>query len=419
MELTHDFDRRIGSIACQAFDVTQDLEGSFKLVHSFQGLLDRPLIDAMVKGKYHRLLTTFNAELDDVKVIFDREKAAPTLGKNMPPTAGTKRFCRQLRNRITASMELFRVSKQAVFHTDEADLVYRKYQELIDLILAFEAGVYSAWAQDVGAKSDANLSRPLLLRDPATRHLSVNFDPQLVAVLREVKYLETASESGDIPDRAAAIYNQNESFYQLVGNLDIASTEYNRILDTLLPVETPLLADELASVNAVIQRATDELNWTSDCASEYCLQVKLIVEDLSNRLQKTKANVDNLRAALANWSKAPLIQRDQKSGLIVFDDVDKLLAPTMQVIRTDGERFQKLVEENRLLLKADEASTNWQTYTEYLDDFLLQGLFKILHVSVSYLLAHTDARAAVNPDGTPCSPAGRGQDGPGPTKHPV
>lgn len=58
-----------------------------------------------------------------------------------------------------------------------------------------------------------NLEKPLLIRDPHSALISVNFDPQLVALLREVKYLEQRdSTEQEIPQSAASIFSQHETY---------------------------------------------------------------------------------------------------------------------------------------------------------------------------------------------------------------
>ena len=58
-----------------------------------------------------------------------------------------------------------------------------------------------------------NLEKPLLLRDPKSSLISVNFDPKLVALLREVKYLEQREGTDhQIPESAATIFSQNEMY---------------------------------------------------------------------------------------------------------------------------------------------------------------------------------------------------------------
>lgn len=43
----------------------------------------------------------------------------------------------------------------------------------------YETGLYEGWCQTVSEKSQYNLSRPLLKRDPETKQITVNFNPQV------------------------------------------------------------------------------------------------------------------------------------------------------------------------------------------------------------------------------------------------
>jgi len=386
-----DIDRRIGRIAAQAFADAAGLEGHFKIIFGFQGLLERPSINVEVQSKYPVMMTLLDNELQTVKEIFDRYKDAPRLGKNMPRTAGSLKFAKELRDRIFASMKDFPSIKQATFETVESKFIFQKCTEMIEIIDNFEVKIYKQWTKDVQAKSDANLNLALLQRDPNTQLIRINFDPQLVAVLREVKYMEMTKSTADIPESAVAIFARNESFRQQIGNLDITATEYNRIRTTILDVERPLIAQQLQDIDAVIERAISELNWNSAETAEYCLTTKTLVEDLSNRIQKSKANIDEILATLAKWFAAPLWVRD-KNGIIVYDDKDKHMAAPVEAIRVGGERFHVILDSNLALFKANGESVMWQNYVDYLDLMVLDGLFNTIHGSIGYLLDNTDAK---------------------------
>lgn len=43
----------------------------------------------------------------------------------------------------------------------------------------YETRLYEGWCQTVSEKSQYNLSRPLLKRDPETKQITVNFNPQV------------------------------------------------------------------------------------------------------------------------------------------------------------------------------------------------------------------------------------------------
>lgn len=110
-----------------------------------------------------------------------------------------------------------------------------------------------------------NLERPLLVRDPNTELLSVNFNPQLVALLREVKYLEMQKEEDRvIPEKAAAVFAQNETYRKYLQNLDVTVHLYNSIRETVLDVEYPLIEGQLNDIDVQLEQAISELNWTSE-----------------------------------------------------------------------------------------------------------------------------------------------------------
>lgn len=51
---------------------------------------------------------------------------------------------------------------------------------------------------------------------------------QLVAVLREVKYLNFQQQK-EIPDSAGGLFSQNETFRKFVDNLDLIVGWYNKV----------------------------------------------------------------------------------------------------------------------------------------------------------------------------------------------
>lgn len=71
--------------------------------------------------------------------------------------------------------------------------------------------------------SEAKLNQPLLqFHEDATPDLpllAVNFDPALVALLRETKYFLLAGVK--VPGAAAAIYQRADTYRLQIGNLDL------------------------------------------------------------------------------------------------------------------------------------------------------------------------------------------------------
>ena len=106
-----------------------------------------------------------------------------------------------------------------------------------------------AWSKDVERSSQAKLKLPLLRRDAETDLLVVNFDPDLVRLLREVKYFLLLKLP--VPESASQIYKKAEVFRTQTGNLDLIVNVYNTMLTSLLPVEKPLVAQYITKINKI------------------------------------------------------------------------------------------------------------------------------------------------------------------------
>jgi len=123
------------------------------------------------------------------------------------------------------------------------------------------------WGRDVEASSQAKLRLPLIVRNPDTNMLSVNFDPALVRLLREVKYFLLLSLQ--VPESALEIYQQVETFRRWTGNLDLITNMNNDVLKQLNPVELPLVKPYLEKFDKVVEAGLMKLNWRSNGINEF------------------------------------------------------------------------------------------------------------------------------------------------------
>ena len=113
-ERVADMDMRLSQIVCHAFDDCSGCESYFKLLEMMGPLLERPLIHRDFQYKYPILLEAYTHELDQAKVIYDKQMVAarspsgPVINKNMPPVAGALKWAQELRERIGQSMQKLR-----------------------------------------------------------------------------------------------------------------------------------------------------------------------------------------------------------------------------------------------------------------------------------------------------------------------
>lgn len=88
---------------------------------------------------------------------------------------------------------------------------------------------------------------------------------QLVAILREVKYLETTESESPlaIPDSAKTVFSRNEEFHKYCANLDLTVAWYNQVRETILEVEYPLIEVQLKTIDSQLEQAEKTLTWNS------------------------------------------------------------------------------------------------------------------------------------------------------------
>lgn len=131
------------------------------------------------------------------------------------------------------------------------------------LSFRWDVEIYKEWIAGVDEACSFNLNQPLITRNEESKLITVNFDPQLVAVLREVKYLEIRSEE-EVPEAAKSIYSRYDTLWKFTTNLDLTVSLYNKVRTTVLEVEFPLIEGQIADIDSKLQQAETALNWNSD-----------------------------------------------------------------------------------------------------------------------------------------------------------
>ncbi|XP_015735401.1 dynein heavy chain 17, axonemal [Coturnix japonica] len=396
-----DLDRRMATILCQGFDDCNSLGSAVKLEHMFSSLLERPLLRDAVSPHYSAMLAKFSDELDDVKRLFDsctRAGAAVPVHANMPPVAGRLQWALELQWRLQEMHEgLFGIN-HPVLSSSEAKLVTVKYEEMMELLRGFCEQVYAAWTGKANEDSVFHLEQPLIHRDPESSLISVNFNRKLIAVLREVKYLGFQKQK-DIPEGAEKLFAQKLTLQNFVDNLDLITGWYNKVKKTALPVELPLVAEELEAIDSRLSTAEQTLCWHHDGVMEYIQEMREVLYDLSTRVQKTKLNVENISQLMEECSATPLFERKDNKDTALLDLEGRASNVTRryEAIQEASSKIEGMVQENAELFKADTSSQIWQDYVKYVDKVVLDGLFTLVRKSLKLLLINMAPGAHVAP----------------------
>ncbi|CBY35186.1 unnamed protein product, partial [Oikopleura dioica] len=239
----YDLDRRLGAVLCEAFEDSASVESMFKLIAIASSLIDRKIIGEDFNPKYKKLVQQMEVEIQQARELFENQRDDPPLYKNQPPTAGKIRWAADLLQRVKTPRERFFLLDHPFVKNDEAQLVFKKFDEFEKFVINFKDATYKRWVAQVDEDCQFNLTKPLLSRDAETKLMSVNFNPKLEAVLREVRYLGYLGYE-NLPTSAENLYKKDQTFRTWVSSLRQTVHWYNKIRTTILEVEFPLVESQ-------------------------------------------------------------------------------------------------------------------------------------------------------------------------------
>uniref|UniRef100_A0A4X2M213 AAA+ ATPase domain-containing protein n=1 Tax=Vombatus ursinus TaxID=29139 RepID=A0A4X2M213_VOMUR len=391
-----DFDRRLGTVLCAGFLDCSGLESAFKLLFIFGNFLVKPVVMDIFSPYYKKLLQMFHEELDQCKHLYSEhlkqvEIGNPVLNKNMPFTSGNLKWAKEIRDRLDGFWSNLVHLQHPILEGPDAILLHQKYVEMLDLLDQFGDCIYAEWKSTVDEICEFNLNQPLIKHSAAHGLLSVNFDPKLVAVLREVKYL-LMLEKSDIPESTLAIYEKRNIYLKYVRSLELLVQGYNKLKLSLLEVEQPLIEEELMAIDGQLQEAEKSFTWHSPDCWDYMEKVKVDVFELQQRVEQTQENVKLIQRIMKTWTEHTLFSlRDhRKEAFFSLEGKGDMFARKYRIIQEGGHHIHTLVEDNLRLFKASAVSDTWKIYLEFLDDIVVDGFFNAIMHELDFFLMNTE-----------------------------
>lgn len=277
--------------------------------------------------------------------------------------------------------------------TETARSVIAKHESIHAALEFYEKQAFEFWGSTIKVELDENLEKSLYVREDLL--LRVNFDPKVVALLREVKYFGALGVNP--PEAARAIYARGETFRKYIFALDNIATMYNHILKTVLPVEAPLIMGKVAEIDSKIQVGITELNWKSEQITAFIADISPIVSTLSTNVLEIKNNLNNITKTLKQWASAPLIDRKDGKKLLNLEENETKIANTVEATKKEGVVICELVEKIRILVGESEDSLAWQNYKIFVDQLIVKGFRTSIKTSLEYLITSMVASGDLGP----------------------
>ncbi|XP_027519572.1 dynein heavy chain 5, axonemal isoform X6 [Corapipo altera] len=265
-----------------------------------------------IDEKYQKTFQNYGHDIETVCKIYSRHKQDPPLARNLPPIAGKILWARHLFHRIQEPMETFQ-RRPTVLQTPDGKRIIRNYNKVAKVLMKFEVIYHREWLQQIELIK-RGLQATLLVKAPETGELFVNFDPQILTLIRETDCM--AHMCLEIPPFASIIQHQRDWYKKIVNNLHVMLAEYKRIkLKIQHPIEQ-LMVPRLANVDDAIQPGLMLLTWTSLNIEKYINTVFYKLAGLELLLDRVNDLVEfRIDAVLQEMNRVPLCKLPEEEPL--------------------------------------------------------------------------------------------------------
>ena len=175
-----------------------------------------------------------------------------------------------------------------------------------------------------------------------------------IRLLREVKYFLLLGL--EVPDNALQIYKKAETFRRQTGNLDLIVNIYNNMINTLLPVEEPLVSSHIDKIDAKVRTGIKVKNWNSPKIDEFIGECKIVVNDADEILTTLKTNMTNCEKILEDW-RTPILDRSSNPKPVGCDQFKQehkaVFNAKYDTVKKGGKEIHTLLKLSNKVLKVN------------------------------------------------------------------
>jgi dynein heavy chain len=182
--------------------------------------------------------------------------------------------------------------------------------------------------------------------------------------------------------------------------LDLIVSNYNNMISHLLPVEEPLVKNDLVKIGNILKRGSQGLTWKSHGIDKFISEARSTVHEASSTLKTLKGNLETIQTILDGWTDAPLFPGSAQAGKsLYFDELEakiaELRAAATKKIKDGANEIHKLVKASCKALKVSAGLPDWRAYVEFINSIVVGGLTRVAAASLRLLLERTEIKDEV------------------------
>ena len=237
-----------------SFENISSTELSLNLLMKFSQIKDMQL---NLESKFHAVFVHYTRrDLEGVRKLYQKYKDNPVIPRNTPPVSGAIAWARQLYRRIEIPMKVFK-SHTNVLDSPEAKKHIRNYNKLARALIEFEILWYKAWYSVID-ETKTGLQATLLVAD-SQGNLYVNFDPNIVQLIKETKYMQRLGF--DIPETLRSVCLKEAYYKDLQTSLNNILASKKEILGRVSTTVRKAMAPYVEELERTLQPGLTALTW--------------------------------------------------------------------------------------------------------------------------------------------------------------
>ncbi|XP_053402509.1 dynein axonemal heavy chain 5-like isoform X4 [Mercenaria mercenaria] len=328
-----------------------------------------------IQEKYQRILSQYGKDIEMVSKIYQKNKNEPPVARDLPPIAGKISWSRQLFRRIQEPMEIFQQQPSLLEHSPEAKKIIKSFNKLAKVLLEFEVLYYRGWLRQVEA-AKSGLAASLLVKHPETNELYVNFDPQILTMIRETECMTRLGL--EIPPVAKTMRTKQGEYKDNYNALLMMLQENKRVRKKIPTAFEELMGPHINCVEETIEPGLTKLSWTSLNIQEYIEDVYKRLEDLELLMVRanelTEFRIDAVLQEMATTTLCQLPQEEPWTVEEFLENTQELCAKGATILQTKSlvveEAATELIE---MLLRVNEKEEDDTEEDKRYDDEKREG----------------------------------------------
>ncbi|RKO94376.1 dynein heavy chain and region D6 of dynein motor-domain-containing protein [Blyttiomyces helicus] len=275
-----DLEANLQQFIDSSFEHISSTEQSLALLFKFSQVKDMQLD---LESKYHSVFVHYTRrDLEGVRKLYQRHKDNPPIPRNTPPVSGSIAWARQLYRRIETPMRHFK-NNTSVLESAEAKKHIRNYNKLARALIEFEMLWHRSWYQIVD-QARTGLQATLLVAD-AEGNLFVNFDPQIIQLIKETKCMQRLGL--DVPDSVRNVCLKEMYYKNLHSELLQILNKKKVVLEKVSNILRRAMGPHIDELDRTLQPGLTALTWTS-------LNLDNFLQGNHQQLSKLEELVDKL-----------------------------------------------------------------------------------------------------------------------------